>query len=150
MSLPGRSHLILPGILLMFLSVPVPAFAQDDAGYSGLFLGIGVGQDVGGMIGAKATYWVAPYLAGFAGGGWAVVDGGYNLGVEVRLPSRSRASFFATGMYGYNAVIQVKGKEQLNGIYYGPTAGLGLMLRQRLIANYWRFSLNYPSAHKKC
>ncbi len=49
-----------------------------------------------------------------------------------------------TGMYGYNGAIRVKGKEKLNGIYFGPTAGIGLMLRQRYLTNYWRFSFNIP------
>ena len=32
----------------------------------------------------------------------------------------------------------------LDGIYYGPTVGIGWMLKQRVAANYWRFSINVP------
>lgn len=98
-------HVVLAAALLFTWS----ATAQEDGSFRGFFLGVGTGQDAGGIIGAKATYWMAPYLAGFIGGGWAAVDGGWNAGVEVRLPTRSRAQPFATAMYGYNGVIRVRG-----------------------------------------
>ena len=119
-------------------------YAQDTLQIKGLYVGVGVGQDVGGLPGARLTYWVTPHFSGFIGGGWALVGGGYNAGVEVRFASRSRTNFFMTGMYGYNGAIKIKGKESLNRIYFGPTAGIGLMLRQRYLLNYWRFSLNLP------
>lgn len=120
------------------------ARAQDSLQVRGLYVGIGSGLDAGGIIGARMTYWITPNLSGFIGGGWALVDPGYNGGLEVRFNSRSRTSFFLTGMYGYNGVIKVQGKETLNGIYFGPTAGMGLILRHRYLLNYWRFSFNIP------
>lgn len=133
-------HVVVPAMLLFNLSTA----AQEDDSFRGMFLGVGMGQDVGGIIGAKATYWVAPYLAGFIGGGWAVVNGGWNAGVEVRVPTRGRAQPLATAMYGYNGVIHIRGLERLDEIYYGPTIGAGILLKQRYTNNYWRFSLNVP------
>ncbi|MBL7940410.1 MAG: hypothetical protein JNL43_13705 [Flavobacteriales bacterium] len=121
-----------------------PAIGQEQPGIDGLHLGIGLGQDVGGIIGARATYWAAPWLSGFVGGGWAVVGAAYNAGMELRLPTKSRTSPFLVAMYGYNGVIHIRGKETLDDIYYGPTVGAGLMLQQRFAGNYWRFSINIP------
>lgn len=120
-----------------------PIMAQE-GDLVGFHLGIGLGQDVGGIIGARATYWAAPWLSGFVGGGWAAIGAGYNVGVELRLPTKSRTSPFLVGMYGYNGAIHIEGKESLDGLYYGPTAGVGLMLKQRVTLNYWRFSINVP------
>lgn len=110
----------------------------------GLYLGVGIGQDVGGIIGARLSYWPVPWAGAFAGGGWLFVGGGYNAGVELRVPSERRTSPFAVGMYGYNAVIAVDGKEAYDRIYYGPTVGAGVMVRQSNDRNYWRFSVNLP------
>lgn len=143
-SFGGRLIIVLLIQLNVLLAVPKELLAQDPLQIKGLFIGVGVGQDVGGLPGARLTYWITPHLSGFIGGGWALVGGGYNAGVEVRFSSRSRTSFFMTGMYGYNGAIRVKGKESLNEIYFGPTAGIGLMLRQRHLLNYWRFSVNLP------
>ena len=130
--------------LLFFVILAAPSMAQDRAPYRGFFLGVGMGQDVGGLPGARATYWVAPYLSGFVGGGWALVGGGWNAGVELRLPSEGRTKPFVTGMYGYNGVIRIEGLDQLNGIYLGPTVGGGIKVQQRRTRNYWRFSINVP------
>lgn len=131
---------LLSGLLLGSVEV----LGQSDHGKRGLFFGVGMGQDVGGIIGARATYWVAPFLSGFVGGGWALVDPAYNAGIELRVPSARRGSFFVTGMYGYNAAIRIEGKEELNALYYGPTVGAGLILNQRTNEHYWRFSVNLP------
>lgn len=129
---------------LFFLSPTSSLMAQESAPFRGFFLGVGVGQDVGGLPGARATYWVAPYLSGFVGGGWAFVGGGWNAGVELRVPSKGRTQPYFTGMYGYNGVIRIKGLDQLNGIYLGPTIGGGIMVKQYQNHNYWRISLNVP------
>ncbi|MGV3636493.1 MAG: hypothetical protein ACO1NQ_02475 [Flavobacteriales bacterium] len=129
---------------IFFLTPTASVTAQDRTPYRGFFLGVGMGQDVGGLPGARATYWVAPYLSGFVGGGWAFVGGGWNAGVELRMPAEGRTQPFVTGMYGYNGIIRIEGLEKLNGIYLGPTVGGGIMVRQRQGRNYWRFSLNLP------
>jgi hypothetical protein len=132
---------ILLQVSLLFLLLPTSA--QDQPEIRGFYLGVGLGQDVGGL-GLRATYWPVPYAAGFIGGGWAFAGGGYNAGIELRLPGASRTSGFITGMYGYNGGIVIKGREDLNALYFGPTVGGGVMLQQRMIGNYWRFSINVP------
>lgn len=130
--------------LLTVLALSLSVSAQDRPPFRGFFLGVGIGQDVGGLPGARATYWVAPYLSGFVGGGWALVGGGWNAGVELRVPSEGRTQPFVTGMYGYNGVIRIEGLDKLNGIYLGPTVGGGITVQQRRTRNYWRFSINIP------
>jgi hypothetical protein len=85
-----------------------------------------------------------PWAGAFAGGGWIYVGGGYNTGVELRVPTVKRISPFVVAMYGFNAVILVENRESYNRIYYGPTVGTGLMVRQANDRNYWRFSVNLP------
>ena len=111
---------------------------------NGAYLGVGFGQDMGGLFGFGVTYWPAPWLSGFVSGGWAIVDFSYQTGLEFRLPSQSRTSGFLTAMYGYNGAIHVKGLEKLDGVYTGLTFGGGVMLQQRNSRNYWRFSVNVP------
>ena len=131
-------------ILLSILLCGSGAYGQDPEQIMDAYLGVGTGQDVGGIIGARLTYWPVPYLSAFIGGGWAWVGAGYNVGMELRVPTKSRISPFIVGMYGYNAVVRIEGKEDLNGIYQGPTAGFGVLLKKHHTRNYWRFSMNIP------
>lgn len=126
------------------------AFGQEveDAGeryrIRGPHLGVGVGQDLGGIVGARLSYWPIPHVGAFIGGGWADVAAAYSTGVELRAPTGGRWSPFVVAMYGVNGSIRVNGKEHLNETYYGPSVGVGAMLRQRITRNYWRFSVNLP------
>ncbi|HRH36708.1 MAG TPA: hypothetical protein PK760_00085 [Flavobacteriales bacterium] len=131
-------------VSILVLLATSTARAQDIEPIKGLYLGVGAGQDVGGIVGGRCSYWVASYAGFFAGGGWALVGPGYNLGVELRYPSKSKVSPFVVAMHGYNGVVQVKGKEELDKMFYGETVGVGLILQQRELRNYWRFSLNFP------
>lgn len=146
----SRTH--CTGILLILLTMgpwsqkvraqaPVQAEAPER---KGAYLGVGFGQDLGGLFGFGVTYWPTPWLSGFVGGGWAIADFGYQTGLEFRLPARSRTSGFLTAMYGYNGAIHVKGLEKVDGVYIGPTFGGGVMLQQRSSRNYWRFSVTVP------
>ena len=134
------------GVLLCLLAVfalPAKTHAQTED-LKDLYLGVGFGQDLGGLFGLGITYWPAPWLSGFVGGGWAIADFSYQTGLEFRLPTEKRASPFLTAMYGYNGAIHVEGLEKLDGVYTGPTLGAGLILKQRTRRNYWRFSINVP------
>lgn len=135
--------------LVLVLASLFPALAKAQASPAvpspdGLYVGFGLGQDLGGLYGVGISYWPAPWLAGFVGGGWAVVDFGYQTGLQFRLPTEKRVSPFLAAMYGYNGAIHIKGKESLDGVYYGPTVGGGIILKQRSGHNYWRFSINVP------
>ena len=131
-------------LVLLFTSAwPTNARAQA-ADHKGLYLGVGFGQDLGGLLGFGLTYWPAPWLSAFVGGGWAIADFSYQTGLEFNLPSGKRVSPFLTAMYGYNGAIHVEGLEKLDGVYTGPTLGGGVILKQRTRRNYWRFSINVP------
>lgn len=140
-----RTPARFPGLLLMLLALPAAAQAPQAKGDpDGLYLGVGLGQDMGGLFGFGITYWPTPWLSGFAGGGWAIVDFSYQTGVQLNLPTEKRVSPFVAGMYGYNGAIHIKNLEKLDGIYYGPTVGAGILLKQRSNRNYWQFSINVP------
>lgn len=123
--------------------LPLDARAQSEE-LDGPFLGVGFGQDMGGVFGFGLAYWPAPWLGGFVGGGWAVAGFGYQTGIDLRLPTSKRTSPFLTVMYGYNGAIHVKGLEKLDAVYTGPTIGAGIILKQRVSRNYWRFAINAP------
>lgn len=109
----------------------------------GMYLGLGIGQDVGG-VGANLAYWPTPWLAGFAGGGIAFAGMAYQTGIDLRLPTEKRTSPFLLLMYGYTAALHVRGLEHLDRIDVGPSFGAGVMVKARSLRNYWRFSVNYP------
>lgn len=141
-----RARTRFPCLLLLLLpSLQAVAQAPPAKGDpDGLHVGLGFGQDMGGLFGFGITYWPAPWLSGFVGGGWAIVDFSYQTGVQLNLPTEKRVSPFVAGMYGYNGAIHIKNLERLDGIYYGPTVGGGILLKQRAGHNYWRFSVNVP------
>ncbi len=143
----------LVGLAILLAALrPGPAIAQAPPAQpepNGLDLGFGLGQDLGGLFGFGLTYWPAPWLSGFVGGGWAVVDFSYQTGMQFTLPSEKRVAPFLAGMYGYNGAIHIKNLERLDGIYYGPTVGGGILLKQRNGHNYWRFSINLPVRSQK-
>lgn len=134
--------ILLVGLLALYHGTVRPQAPSEDL--KGAYFGLGFGQDLGGLLGLGVTYWPAPWVSGFVGGGWALVGLSYQAGTEFRLPTAKRASPFLTAMYGYNGAIHVKGKESLDGVYTGPTVGVGVILRQRASRNYWRFSINRP------
>ena len=107
-------------------------------------LGLGLGIDYGGF-GAQVQCRPAPPLVMFAGVGYALAGFGYNVGAQGRILPNAKWCPFVAAMYGYNAVIVVKGADQYNGIYYGPSVGVGLEDHRRdNAANFWRFELILP------
>ncbi len=132
--------------------VPLIAFTQDyvqqrpAAAPSGMEwnLGLGLGIDYGG-IGAQVQCRPAKPLVVFAGGGYAFAGFGYNVGAQGRILPDAKWCPFVAAMYGYNAVIVVKGADQYNGIYYGPSVGLGVENHHRdNEGSFWRFELILP------
>ena len=107
-------------------------------------VGLGIGFDYGGL-GAQVQCRPAPPLVMFAGGGYALAGFGYNVGAQGRILPDARWCPFVSAMYGYNAVIVVKGASQYNQIYYGPSFGLGVELHGRNNAKkFWRFEVLLP------
>jgi hypothetical protein len=108
-------------------------------------LGLGLGIDYGGL-GLQLQCRPAAPLVVFAGGGYALAGLGYNAGVQGRILPAAKWCPFVSGMYGYNAVIVVKGADEYDQIYYGPSVGLGVENHNRQnVENFWRFELIIPA-----
>lgn len=105
----------------------------------------GIGLDHGG-IGANLLYYPVENVGMFAGLGYALAKPGYNVGIKIRsIKSGTRFQPHFIAMYGYNAVIIVKGASQLNKMFYSPTLGVGLdQLHDRNSKGYWSYSLLFP------
>jgi hypothetical protein len=73
---------------------------------------------------------------------------GYNAGLKLRIISKEvtkHTNIFFMGMYGYNAVINVKDAEEFNKMYYGPTFGVGIDVKPNLRkSNYYSFVISVP------
>lgn len=97
---------------IMLLSINGGVSAQDTLRIKGLYIGVGTGLDVGGIIGARLTYWITPHVSGFIGGGWALVDPGYNGGMESKDPIDKQNKFFRER----HVWLQWRGKGKREGI----------------------------------
>ena len=107
-------------------------------------LGLGLGIDYG-FMGVQLQSRPAPPLVLFAGGGYAMAGFGYNVGAQGRILPQAKWCPFVSVMYGYNAVIVVKGAEEYDQIYYGPSLGFGVEDHRRDNPdNFWRFQVIVP------
>ncbi len=141
-------------LLLFFCTAPLAVLAQDyvqqrpDSMHYAppgkqVNMGIGFGFDYGGL-GLQLNYLPEKHVALFAAGGYVFVGLGYNVGAVGRILPDRRVCPFVTAMYGYNAFIQVKGADELNRIYYGPSFGAGCEFHKKYTNNYWRVALLIP------
>jgi len=112
-----------------------------------LTLGIGLGQDYGGL-GANLLFYPVKSVGLFAGGGYAIAGFGFNAGAKVRFISKkpsSKITPYALAMYGYNAAIAVTDAPEFNKLFYGPTFGAGLDFHFRPgKMGYWSIALLIP------
>lgn len=115
---------------------------------SNTYLGLGLGLDYGGMPGVNLMYTPFRKAAFYLGVGNAFTGVGINGGATYRFQSNKRDRRvvpYITGMYGYNAIIQVVNERSLNKIFRGPTFGAGIELHRnpgRL--NHWAFAILVP------
>lgn len=122
---------------------------RDSNSYLRTFIGLGGGLPYGGF-GMKLSQQLTQELDVFGGVGYNLVGVGYNVGLQVNIPSERRAQFFLNGMYGYNAVIKIKNLESSEKSYYGPSFGAGLKLKSsKLNGSYWDFALLVPVRSKE-
>lgn len=111
--------------------------------------GVGLGLDYGG-IGGRLTLLPSKHVGVFFGGGYAFAGFGFNTGLNFRANPDKRVSFIANVMYGYHAAYAVSGASQLNKIFYGFTAGGGVMIRPRREMNsFWTIELLVPFRSKE-
>ena len=115
--------------------------------YDRVALGIGVGQEFGG-IGGNIFYYPQKNIGLFLGIGDALAGIGFNSGLKLRLVSSKHKTLFIPyiiGMYGYNTAIYITGTTQFNKLYYGTTVGLGFDFHAYPESkHYWTISFLVP------
>jgi hypothetical protein len=137
-------------LVVLFLCLATALHAQgtydpETSDYDKGALGLGLGFDYGG-IGINYTAYPAANIGIFGSVGYAIAGAGYNFGVKFRTNPK-KVTPFIMFMYGYNAAIAVSGNNtgtNLNKIFYGPTAGIGIDLKSRSGRGYWSFALTIP------
>lgn len=108
-------------------------------------IGLGAGLPYGGL-GAKVSYNPADQFTLFAGLGYNFVGAGYNGGFLYSFPTEKQTEVYLTGMYGYNAVINVEGSPSQQKTYMGPSFGVGVKINSlRKQGAYWDLSLLVPA-----
>ena len=115
----------IPLVLLIVSLYGVEASAQILEKFN---IGVGLGIDYGG-IGARATYQPVKRLGVFGSLGYNLNSAGYNVGAQLRFPTKTRVDWFISGMYGYNGVVKIKSDKVTKTTYYGPSLGGGIELK---------------------
>jgi hypothetical protein len=110
--------------------------------------GLGLGMSYGG-VGVRLSVFPTANVGVFGALGYNLHKAGYNFGGIVRALPKSRVCPLLIGMYGYNGVIVVKGAEQYNKTYYGPSFGGGMEIRSRNGQNFLNIELLYPVRSKQ-
>jgi hypothetical protein len=106
-------------------------------------LGVGIGLDYGG-VGARLSVLPLRAVALFGAVGYNFNGAGFNGGVSFQLLPKKRVTPTLKVMYGYNAVIVVKGADQYNKTYNGLTFGGGIQLKSRNGNNFFSAALLIP------
>jgi hypothetical protein len=95
-------------------------------------LGLGLGLDYGGIIGAKCAFIPVPFLSVFGGVGIQLGGIGWNTGITWHiLPVMLNHTFRPNIkiMYGINSSFYIEGKSEYNRQFTGFTPGCGLEMR---------------------
>lgn len=108
-------------------------------------LGIGLGLPYGGIIGLKINHNIKDNISIFGGAGYNFVGIGGNAGMTYSFPTEKTTEFFLTGMFGYNAVINIENVPEYQNSYYGLSIGPGVKLNSRRHeGRYWDLGLLLP------
>jgi hypothetical protein len=136
---------ILCTILLLSLIVTTPLYAQHrGSAKNQAAIGIGLGLPYGGT-GAKLSYNPADQFTLFGGLGYNFLNVGVNGGFLYSFPSTTQTELYVTGMYGYNAVMNIEGFSKYQKSYGGPSFGFGAKINSlRKEGAYWDISLLVP------
>jgi hypothetical protein len=136
--------------LLCFMFLVIVLNAQNQPSITRIpdkaTIGLGMGLDYGGF-GANFLYYPQKNIGLFVGGGYAIVDFGFNGGIKLRLVSdkpSAKISPYLLAMYGYNAVIGVSNATEYNKIFYGPSLGFGFDFSRPEKRGYWAVALIIP------
>ena len=114
-----------------------------------LDLGIGLGLDYGGILGAKIAYiFPFPYISVFGSIGAQALGMGWNVGTTFHVMPENDKSVFRLNfkiMYGINRFTMVAGASEYNKMFAGWTPGAGLeFMFGRKKANGFDIDINYP------
>jgi hypothetical protein len=148
--------LLIAAVLKISAQVPdakSPFDVQPPESTSKANLGLGLGLDYGG-IGGRFSFQPSSSLALFAGLGYNFAGAGFNAGGIVRLAPEKRITPTLLAMYGYNAVIVVKGDDfdetVFSRTYYGPSFGAGVEFHQwHKRGNFFNLQLLVPVRSRK-
>lgn len=115
---------------ILFLSLAtfsVEIYSQEETTneFSRVNIGIGMGLDYGGF-GGRLSVLPSKHFSIFGAAGYNLLEMGFNAGVQARFVPDNNVCPTLGAMYGYNGVIVIKGAEQYNKTYYGPTFSFGL------------------------
>jgi hypothetical protein len=106
-------------------------------------LGVGLGLDYGG-IGARLSVLPVRAVALFGAIGYNLNGAGFNAGASFQLLPKKKLTPTIKLMYGYNAVIVVKGTDQYNKTYNGVSFGGGIQLKSKSGNNFFSAALLIP------
>ena len=127
----------------VYYSNPTTAFLYPEKSV----LGIGIGQDYGGF-GLNLTIYPHQNIGLFAGGGHAIADMSYNVGLRLRGNVKNEGASvvpYFTYMYGYNAAIAVTDAKKYNKLFFGSTIGFGIETKPKAMRKgYWSFAILIP------
>ncbi|MCH7402674.1 hypothetical protein ACFOUP_05115 [Belliella kenyensis] len=140
------SKLLSASLIMIMLILSNIATAQNLSSEKGTTsLGIGLGLPYGGIIGGKLSHNVQDNFSIFGGLGYNFIGVGFNAGLTYTVPTEKLTELYFTGMYGYNAVINIEGMPQYQKTYYGPSLGSGLKFNsRRKKGSYWDLGIMIP------
>lgn len=106
-------------------------------------IGPGLGLDFGGL-GVQLSGRPLPMLNLLLGVGYNLNGAGINAGAAWRVLPKKRFCPYLVGLYGYNAVIAVRGDEGYTQTYYGPSAGVGLEIHPKRRGGHLQLAVFLP------
>jgi hypothetical protein len=93
------------------------------------YLGLGMGFDYGGVVGAKIEYLPVKNFGIFGGFGYNLLSAGWNVGATYKMMPDKKVSLNPMVFYGYNGVSKVDGAPKYEMTSYGITAGANLDIK---------------------
>lgn len=140
--------LIIFCIFLFAININAQDYLSKAKTLDGTSIGIGIGQDFGGIGLGILHYGNNKNMGIFGGVGYTPAGVGINGGLKLRLVSpKNFVKFnpFILGMYGYTSAIYVSNDTQYNKMFYGATVGGGLDFKVRKTSRgFWTFAILLP------
>jgi hypothetical protein len=140
-------------LIAILTSLAFQSVAQDEKRTTFNF-GVGAGIDYGGFGAKISLFSFSPKAELVLGGGYNLLNVGWNAGVVLRTSPEAKTAFFVNPMYGYNSVLSLTAKgpygtSHFNKTYYGPSFGLGLEFRGEKKKNFFKIAMIIPFRSKE-